>query len=64
MTCSRESHARAKRDTAEWRATTMPLGVQRFDDGGPPLELRNCRCGTTLARELHEGDDAYATDLR
>lgn len=29
-----------------------PVGVQRFDDGGPALELANCPlCKSTLARE-------------
>ena len=30
-----------------------PIGIQRIP-GGSDLELRNCRCGTTLARELPE----------
>lgn len=52
IACTAETHDRLKRSTADWRDGTTPLGVQRFTDGGPDLELRNCRCGSTLAREL------------
>lgn len=30
----------------------IPCGVQHFDQGYPSLELRNCPCGSTIAREL------------
>jgi hypothetical protein len=48
--CSPTLHERVKRDTAEW--SRLPLvGTQPTDDG-PDLELRNCPCGSTLAREV------------
>jgi hypothetical protein len=36
----------------QWGALKS-LGIQSFeDDDIPPLELRNCMCGTTLAVEV------------
>ncbi len=53
--CTRETHERIKRTTADWQAETTPVGIQRFDDGGPSYALANCpRCSSTLARELKE----------
>lgn len=51
--CTAESHARAKRDSAQWAAMQF-IGLQAdYDDNGnyAPLALANTRCcGTTLAR--------------
>lgn len=54
MTCTQATHARLKRSTKEWQAATTLLGIQRFADDGPDVELRNCRCGSTLAREIRQ----------
>lgn len=43
--CSTEIHEATKRDEAAWRRLT-PIGEQMG------LELRNCPCGSTLARPL------------
>ncbi len=53
--CTRESHERAKHDTAAWLAMVY-IGTQRIpaDETGPAeaLELRNCACGSTLCRKV------------
>lgn len=49
--CSAEKHEAIKRDPVAWAKLKL-VGVQRFDDGGPSLELRNCPCGSTLGCEV------------
>lgn len=43
-------HDALKLDPAAWQALHF-VGIQD-GAGGPDLELRNCRCGSTLAIEL------------
>lgn len=38
-------------DRAGWEALPY-VGVMRFDDGEPGLEMRNCACRSTLAIEV------------
>lgn len=56
--CPVETHEEMKRDEIAWRAMRL-VGVQDIaaDDHGPAerLELRNCSCGSTLARVLEVG---------
>jgi len=47
-TCSRESHEIEKANPARWAAMVL-VGYQ--DCGDCMLELRNCRCGSTLCVE-------------
>lgn len=53
--CKREDHEALKADAATWTALEL-VGVQvtPADEYGPEerLELRNCRCGSTLARPV------------
>lgn len=53
--CPQEVHAAIKRDDSAWSACKY-IGVQVVpaDDTGPEerLELRNCRCGSTLCRVI------------
>lgn len=55
--CTIESHNALKSDDAAWSSLHY-VGVQRVraDSTGPAyaLELRNCRCQSTLCRELKE----------
>lgn len=44
------AHDRLKRSTDTWVALDL-VGVQLVDDE-LTLELRNCACGSTLAREV------------
>lgn len=44
MTCTQESHETAKRDDEQWAG--MEYVGEMFG-----LELRNCKCGSTLSRE-------------
>lgn len=46
--CEPAVHERLKTDPAAW-ASLKDVGVQLLD-GAPLLELRNCACGSTLAR--------------
>jgi hypothetical protein len=51
--CEQDVHEAMKADDSVW--SSLPLvgedGIQRLD-GVPVLELRNCPCGSTLARPL------------
>lgn len=38
-----------------WRLDTDLVGYQRLCDDEPELELRNCACGSTLARPHLDG---------
>lgn len=49
--CPVEVHERMKRDSDLW-ALLAPLGRVRLDPEGPVIELRNCNCGSTLAKEI------------
>lgn len=57
--CEREVHEAMKLDDARWYGETTYLGVQP-GCGGPDLEIRNCRCGSTLAREARAVEVAHA----
>ena len=46
-------HQAIKLDEAAWSALEL-VGVQDPDDPEWALELRNCTCGSTLARKLTE----------
>lgn len=50
-------HVAIKKDLVEWSKLDF-IGVQpdmgTADEKYPPLELRNCTCGTTLARVMAE----------
>lgn len=48
--CTRESHEAAKLDEKAWLSMEY-VGIQ---ESGPEysLELRNCKCGSTLARRI------------
>jgi hypothetical protein len=54
LRCSIESHQRLKLDPDVW-ASMEYVGVQEgIHDANPPydLELRNCTCGSTLAKRI------------
>ncbi len=54
MRCHRDHAALSAADSPEWQALKF-LGIQEDtdDDGNPaPLELRDCTCGSTLARPV------------
>ena len=54
--CTPAAHDAVKKDDRAWRALTF-IGVLQMDDE-PALELRNCRCGSTLGREVAAQKDA------
>lgn len=47
-------HQQLKLDDAAW-ALLDYVGVLRLDPEDAPLELRNCPCGSTIAREVADG---------
>lgn len=51
--CSSDTHERIKRTPAEWVALPSLGMMPAYDDERPKarIELRNCRCGSTLAKE-------------
>lgn len=48
--CTRESHEAAKLDDVAWSSMEY-VGIQETDQDYY-LELRNCKCGSTLARRI------------
>lgn len=58
--CDKETHTLMKRSTKAW-AVLAPVGVQATP--GMLLELRNCFCGTTLARQILGGAHRQASVL-
>jgi len=54
--CSPLVHEALKLDDAAWSALVRIGAMPDEDDDGRPfvLELRNCPCGSTLAREIRK----------
>lgn len=50
-------HEAIKADPVRW-ATLEPVGFQDDGEGGA-LEMKNCRCGSTLAVELPRAEAAW-----
>jgi hypothetical protein len=54
-TCTTEFHAALKNDATAWALLTY-VGVQVFEadetDPEERLEMRNCRCGSTLCKQI------------
>lgn len=51
MTCTNASHAAAVSNDDTW-SMLKPIGTQQVDER-ESLELRNCACGSTLARVVY-----------
>ena len=54
-TCTIESHEAIKQDQAAWERLTFVKHWHLEADGDEPaevLELRNCSCGSTLAKRI------------
>ena len=60
--CSPAIHEALKTDPAAWAALALK-GVLQLDEEDPSdaLELRNCECGSTLARPLAEVERERST---
>lgn len=56
MKCTPTSHEQLKRDDTAWSALAYVGRQLYYDDRDLPayLELRNCKCGSTLCRQVPE----------
>jgi len=62
MRCTTEQHEALKRDA--WESLT-PIGIMpAYTDEPRVLELANCACGSTLAREVPATTDEALSILR
>lgn len=52
MRCTTESHEQLKADPVAWAALPYRGMQDTYDDEGTVLELRNCRCNSTLCKPV------------
>lgn len=51
MNCNAQTHAEIKACPVRWASEIQPIGKMDDGDGGV-IVLGNCRCGSTLARQM------------
>lgn len=50
--CAPEVHDRLRRDSDAWALLPIVGTMKTYDEADTVLDLRNCKCGSTIAREV------------